>query len=561
VIASFVPLRWLKGYQPKWLTGDLVAGVTLAAYAVPVSLAYAGLAGLPPQVGLYGYLLGGIAYALFGSSRHLAVGPTSAISLMVATTVAAMSNGNAVRYAQIAALAALVVGGLSLIAWLLRLSALTSFISETILLGFKAGAGLSIASTQLAALIGVKGGGDHFFSRVWNVCTQLGDATPAIALVGLSALALILVGEKLLPGRPIALIIVVLSIVAVANTSLREHGVVTVGSIPRGLPDFQWPGLRIRDVDGLVPLALGVLLLAYIEGVSAARTFAEKHDYPLDARQELLGLAAANFATGLFGGHAVAGGLSQSAVNEKSGAKTPFSILVASGTIALCLLFLTDLVADLPKAVLSAIVLVAVSGLIKVKEIVRLRRVSRMEFRIAMIALVAVLLLGILKGILLAAIASILFLLHRAARPHVASLGRIPGTRRFSDLARHTDNEPVAGVLLVRVESSLLYFNAAHVAETVLKRVRAATAGLECVIFDLSASPTVDLAGAKMFERLHDELAKRRVALHLVEARSSVRELLRAEGLEAKVGKIDRFSTVADAVERVEAKGPAAPSG
>jgi len=561
VIASFVPLRWLKGYQPKWLTGDLVAGVTLAAYAVPVSLAYAGLAGLPPQVGLYGYLLGGIAYALFGSSRHLAVGPTSAISLMVATTVASMADGNAVRYAQIAALAALVVGGLSLIAWLLRLSALTSFISETILLGFKAGAGLSIASTQLAALIGVKGGGDHFFARVWNVCTQLGDATPAIALVGLSALALIVLGEKLLPGRPIALIIVVLSIVAVSTTSLREHGVVTVGTIPGGLPAFQWPGLRIRDVDGLVPLTLGVLLLAYIERVSTARTFAEKHGYPLDARQELLGLAAANFATGLFGGYAVAGGLSQSAVNEKSGAKTPFSILVASGTISLCLLFLTGLVADLPKAVLAAIVLVAVSGLIKVKEIVRLRRVSRMEFRIAMIALVAVLLLGILKGILLAAIASILFLLHRAARPHVAILGRIPGTRRFSDLLRHTDNEPVAGTLLVRVESSLLYFNAAHVAETVLARVRSAGDGLERVIFDLSASPTVDLAGAKMFERLHDELAKRKVTLHLVEARSSVRELLRAEGLEARVGKIDRFSTVADAVERVEAKGPAAASG
>jgi SulP family sulfate permease len=559
VTASFAPLRWLKGYQPKWLTGDLVAGVTLAAYAVPVSLAYAGLAGLPPQVGLYGYLLGGIGYALFGSSRHLAVGPTSAISLMIASTVASMAGGDAVRYAQIAELAALVVAGLSLIAWLLRLSALTSFISETILLGFKAGAGLSIASTQLAALIGVKGGGDHFFARVWNVCTQLGDATPAVALVGLSALALILLGEKLLPGRPIALVVVILSIVAVATTSLRDHGVVTVGTIPGGLPAFQWPGLRIRDVDGLIPLALGVLLLAYIEGVSAARTFAEKHDYPLDARQELLGLAAANFATGLFGGYAVAGGLSQSAVNEKSGAKTPFSILVASGTIALCLLFLTGLVADLPKAVLSAIVLVAVSGLIKVKEIVRLRRVSRMEFRIAMIALVAVLLLGILKGILLAAIASILFLLHRAARPHVAILGRIPGTRRFSDLARHVDNEPVAGTLLVRVESSLLYFNAAHVSETVLGRVRAA-AGLERVIFDLSASPTVDLAGARMFEKLHDELVKRKVALHLVEARSSVRDLLRAEGLEAKVGKIDRFLSLADAVERVESKGPAAAS-
>lgn len=554
----FLPASWLKGYQPRWLTGDLVAGVTLAAYAVPVSLAYAGLAGLPPQVGLYGYLLGGIGYALFGSSRHLSVGPTSAISLMIAGSVASMAGGDAVRYGQIASLAALVVAGMSLLAWLLRLSALTSFISETILLGFKAGAGLSIASTQFASLLGEPGGGDHFVERVWNVLAQIGQIRPAVALVGLAALALIILGEKLLPGRPIALFVVVLSIVVVSTTPLKEHGLVTVGAIPKGLPGFEWPGLRVRDVDGLIPLALGVLLLAYIEGVSAARTFAEKHDYPLDARQELLGLAAANLATGSFGGYAVAGGLSQSAVNEKSGAKTPLSLVVASGTIALCLLFLTGLVANLPKAVLAAIVLVAVSGLIKVKEILRIRRVSRLEFRVAMVALVAVLLLGILKGILLAAIASILFLIHRIARPHVAFLGRIPGTRRFSDLARHADNEPIPDTLLVRVEASLLYFNVEHVSAAILARVRTEGAGLRRVICDLSASPTVDLAGANMFERLHDELAKRNVTLHLVEARSSVRDLLRAEGLEQKVGRIDRFSTVADAVERVEWEGPSA---
>jgi high affinity sulfate transporter 1 len=554
----FVPARWLKGYQPKWLTGDLVAGVTLAAYAVPVSLAYAGLAGLPPQVGLYGYLLGGIGYALFGSSRHLSVGPTSAISLMIAGTVAGMAGGDTARYAQIAALAALVVAGLSLLAWLLRLSALTSFISETILLGFKAGAGLSIASTQLGSLLGVPGGGDHFVERVWNILTQLGQIRPAVALVGISALALVVLGEKLLPGRPIALLVVILSIVVVSTTSLKEHGLVTVGAIPKGLPSFQWPSLRIRDVDGLIPLAFGVLLLAYIEGVSAARTFAEKHDYPMDPRQELLGLAAANLATGAFGGYAVAGGLSQTAVNEKSGAKTPLSLVVASATIALCLLFLTGLVADLPKAVLAAIVLVAVSGLIKIREIVRLRRISRLEFRVAMVALVAVLVLGILRGILLAAIASILFLIHRIARPHVAFLGRIPGTRRFSDLARHPDNEPISGILLVRVEASLLYFNVDHVAAAILERVRAGSGALKSVICDLSASPTVDLAGASMFERLHDELAKRGISLLVVEARSSVRDLLRAEGLEQKVGRIDRFSTVADAVERVEQEAPPA---
>lgn len=545
----FPPKTWLRTYSPTWLARDLVAGVTLAAYAVPVSLAYAGLAGLPPQVGLYGYLLGGIGYALFGSSRHLAVGPTSAISLMVAGTVSQMAGGDAVRYGQIAALAGLVVGGLCVIAWLLRLSTLTSFISETILLGFKAGAGLSIAATQFSGLLGVPGGGDNFFGRVWTVCSQFGEVKPVVALVGVGAIALILLGERLLPGRPVALMVVVLSIIVVSSTALKERGLLTVGTIPGGLPSFGLPGLRVRDVDGIVPLALGCVLLAYIEGVSAARAFADKHGYALDTRQELLGLAAANLAVGFGGGYPVAGGLSQSAVNEKAGARTPLSLLFASAMIAVCLLFLTGLVANLPKAVLAAIVLVAVSGLIKLREIVRLRRISRMEFRVAMVALAAVLLLGILKGILLAAVASILLLLQKAARPHVAFLGRIAGTRRFSDRARHPDNEPVPGALLFRVEASLLYFNAEHIASSVLERVRVEGDGLRLVVCDLTTSPHVDLAGARMLEGLHDELAKRGITLRVVEARAGVRDLLRAEGLEEKVGRIDRFKTVADVID------------
>ncbi|MCI0585467.1 MAG: SulP family inorganic anion transporter [Planctomycetes bacterium] len=552
----FPPAAWLRAYPAKWLPRDLVAGVTLAAYGVPVSLAYAGLAGLPPQVGIYGYLLGGIGYALFGSSRHLSVGPTSAISLMLAGTVSQMAGGDAVRYGQIATLAALVVGGLCVVAWLLRLSSLTSFVSETILLGFKAGAGLTIATTQLSGLLGVPGGGHDFFERVYRVATQLGEVKPVAALVGLSAIALLVLGGRLLPGRPVALAVVVLSIVVVSSTSLAERGLATVGEVPGGLPGFGLPGLRVRDVDGILPLAFGIVLLGYVEGISAARAFAEKHGYPLDARQELLGLAAANLAVGFGGGYPVAGGLSQSAVNEKGGARTPLSLVLASATLAICLLFLTGLVANLPKAVLAAIVLVAVSGLIKVREILRLRRVSRMEFRVAMVALVAVLLLGILKGILLAAIASVLLLLHKAARPHVAFLGRIPGTRRFSDRERNPENEPVPGALLFRVESSLLYFNVEHVAAAVLERVRAEGGALRLVVGDLSASPYVDLAGARMLEGMHEELAKRGIALRLVEARSGVRDLLRAEGLEERVGRIDRFESVADVVEGEADRGP-----
>jgi high affinity sulfate transporter 1 len=541
--------RWLPGYRRQWLAADLIAGATLAAYAIPVSLAYAGLAGLPPQVGIYGYLLGGLAYALLGSSRQLAVGPTSAISLMVGVTLAQIAGGDAARYAEIASLTALLVAGLSALAWMLRLSTLTSFISETILVGFKAGAALSIAATQLPALFGVPGGGDGFFTRLATVGGQLGHLNPVTTAVGFLAIAMLLAGERLLPGRPVALLVVALSIVAVSLTSLAEHGLTLVGRVPSGLPDIALPALRPRDVDGVIPLAFACLLLAYIEGVSAARTFAAKHECSLDVRQELLGLSAANLAVGLGGGYPVAGGLSQSAVNDKAGAKTPLALVLASATLALCLLFLTGLVQNLPKAVLAAVVLVAVKGLVDVREMARLRRVSRLEFHVAMIALVGVLLLGILKGVLLAAVASILLLLRRVANPHVAFLGRIPGTRRFSDLARHPDNERIGGILAFRVESSLLYFNVESVLATVRERLRGEGPGVRLVVCDLSTSPYVDLAGAGMLRDLGQELSKDGVGLRITDARSATRDLLREEGLESAAGPIDRFTSVADVVD------------
>jgi len=547
--AFFPPAQWLPTYERRWLGVDLVAGITLAAYAIPVSLAYAGLAGLPPQVGIYGYLLGGLGYALFGSSRHLAVGPTSAISLMVGGAIGQMAGGDAVLYGQIATLAGFVLASMSLVAWLLRLSTLTSFISETILLGFKAGAGLTIASTQLAAFFGVPGGGDHFFVRLLTVGKQLVDLNPVTTAVGFAALALLVFGERLLPGRPVALMVVVLSILAVSLTPLGQAGLAVVGNVPSGLPTLGPPRLRPREVDGVIPLAFGCLLLAYIEGVSAARTFAVKHGYPLDVRQELLGLGAANLLVALGGGYPVAGGLSQTAVNEKAGAKTPLALVFASVTLGLCLVFLTGLVQNLPKAVLAAIVLVAVKGLIDVREIARLRRVSRFEFRVAMVAFAAVLLEGVLRGVLFAALVSILMLLRRTAGPHVAFLGRIPGTRRFSDLERHADNERIEGVLAFRVEASLLYFNVENVMRAVLDELRSAGSGVRLVVCDLSTSPHVDLAGARMLQSLSDELAKQNVTLRVTDARAAVRDLLRAEGVDEKVGGINRFASVADVVD------------
>jgi sulfate permease, SulP family len=547
-------VQWLGAYRADWLASDLIAGVTLAAYAIPVSLAYAGLAGLPPQVGIYGYLLGGLGYAFLGSSRQLAIGPTSAISLMVAGTVGAMAHGDADLYAQIASLAAFTVALLCLIAWFLRLSVLVRLISDSILVGFKAGAGLTIIMTQLPSLLGVPGGGNSFLERAAIIVSQLGQIDYLIiALAAVATLAL-LFGERFFPGRPYALGVVALGIIAASVFGLPALGVPTTGLVPAGLPHLAGPALRLRDLDGILPLAAGCLVLAYIEGISAARAFAAKHGYEIDPRQEFVGLGAANLAAALGQGYPVAGGLSQTAVNDKAGARTPLSLVFASASLALCLLFLTGLLANLPKAVLAAVVLTAVLGLIDIRAMYRMWRISKTDFYAATIALVAVLLLGILQGILLAALASVLIMLARASRPHVAFLGRIPGTNNYSDVARHPENEALLNAVAFRPEASLLYVNAESVLSMVLDKLREADASdLRMVICDLSAAPTIDLAGSRMLRHLHDELAPRGVTLRIVGAHGSVRDLLRADGVADLVGGLYRLATLDDLLRNAKA--------
>ena len=549
----FPPARWLAGYQAGWLAPDLLAGLTLAAYALPVSLAYAALAGVPPQMGLYCYLVGGIGYALFGSSRHLAIGPTSAISLVFGATLVPLAEGDAGRLLSLAALTTLLVAGLFLLAWLLRLSVMVNFISESILTGFKAGAALAIIVTQLPKLFGVPGGGNDFFTRLWLVFRQLGDTNFAVLAMGLAAIVLLMLGDKSLPGRPVALAVVLLSLLAVSWLGWSQHGVYVVGQLPSGLPAFVPGGLNLRDLDAntwrqLASLAFACFLLSYIESISAARTFAIKYRYDVDARQELLGLGAANLLIGLFQGYPSAGGLSQSAVNEKAGARTPLALIFASLAVGLVLLFLTGLFRNLPNAVLAAVVVTAVLGLVNVAELRHLFRVSRLDFAAGMAALVGVLVLGILDGVIFAVVASLVMLLLRQSTPHVAYLGRIPGTNRYSDIARHPDNEPIPGVLIFRVEAPLLYFNVDHVQHTVLERVRSRPEGLHVVICDLSNTPYLDVAGTRMLAHLYDELKTMGMELLVVEAHATERDILRAEGLDKLVGPIHRETSLVDAL-------------
>lgn len=534
VSSAFPIVQWLPRYKGAWVGPDFIAGLTLAAYAIPVSLAYASLAGVPPEAGLYCYLLGGLAYAIFGTSNQAAIGPTSAMSILIGTALASLSQGDAGRQTQLAMAVAVLTGIIGFLAWLFNLGNIANFVSESVLSGFKVGAGLVIASTQLPKLFGISTGGKNFFRRLIEIFRHLGETNPATLAVGLGALILLIVGEKLMPRRPIALFVVAISIVVMSVFPLADYGVKTVGAIPRGLPGIHWPLVHWYEVDDLLGLALACFLLSYVESISVVRTFALKHRYTINADQELLALGMANVLAGVGQGFPVAGGMSQSAVNEKAGSRTPLALVFASLSIAAVLLFLTGLMRNLPQPVLAAVVLFAVGGLVRPREIRLLYRVSRMEFNIALVAMLGVLSFGILKGVLLAAIFSILLLLKRASRPRIAELRRLPTTGRFVDTSRYPEAEEVPNVLVLRVESGLFYFNAQNVKNYIVQQTTK-RAEIKLVVVDLSTSANVDLSGARMLEELDEQLTQAGVSLKLAEVHGDVRDVLQEQGLGQRI--------------------------
>src|SRR5438132_1728410 len=489
----FPVLAWLRGYQPKWLRADLIAGVTLAAYLMPAGLADASLANLPPEPGLYACLFSGFVFCLFCSSRHTAITVTSAISVLVGASLGDLAGGDPSRFWALASCTALIVGGLSFIAWLAKAGVIVNFISESVLVGFKCGIALFIASTQLPKLFGFKGSHGDFWERSGYFFSHLRDTNLASLLLGLGALAVLLLGKRFLKNKPVALFVVIAGIVAASIMDLGSLGVKLLGQVPQGLPPFGLPAVHLPDLNDLLPLALSCFLLGMVETAALGRMFAVKHGYRFDANQELLGIARANVMAGLGHGFPVSGGMSQSLVNEGGGARTPLSGFIAALLMLLIVLFVSGALRYLPQPVLAAIVLIAVTGLFRVAALRHLWRADRTEFVVAIAALLGVLSSGLLRGVLIGAIISLVQLLRRASRPHVAFLGRIPGTRRFSDRARHPDNELIHGVLIFRPESGLVSFNVDNVCDSILSRVRAEPTPPKIVILDLSASPHMDI--------------------------------------------------------------------
>jgi high affinity sulfate transporter 1 len=542
-------LHWLRTYDKSWLRGDMVAAITLAAYLLPAGLGDASLANLPPEAGLYACLFGGLVFWLLCSSRHTAIAVTSAISLLLGSSLGEIAGGDTTRFSALAAGTALLVALIAFIAWLVKAGAIVNFISESVMTGFKCGVALFLASTQLPKLFGLHSAHGDFWENSGHFFKHLGETNPVSLVIGGVALAVLILGKVFLKNKPVALFVVVGSIAAASVFSLDKHGVKLLGEVPQGLPAIGLPAIQWSDLNHLLPLAFACFLLGAVETAAIGRMFTAQHGGRLDANQEFLALAAANLASGLGRGFPISGGMSQSLVNEGGGARTPLSGALAAGMILAVVLFFSHLLSALPQPVLAAVVLVAVAGLFKLSTLKQLWRGDRPEFVVAMAAILGVLSSGLLRGVMIGAFISLIQLLRRASKPHVAFLGRIPSTRRFSDRERHPDNELTPGVMIFRPESSLIYFNVDHVRDTIAERVQTETARPKLVIIDLSAAPQVDLQSAHTLAGLADELNAAAIRVQVVEARSSVRKRLRGEGLDARLGGIDRFTSVANVVD------------
>ena len=544
---GWVPaLRWIPAYSTRRFGLDLIAGLSLAAFVIPESLAYASLAQLPPVTGLYCYLVAGIVYALFGTSGQLAVGPTSALAIVLASSVAAMGGDDPSRAVAIGSAVALMVGMICVAGRFVGLANAAYFISDPVLIGFKTGAALYIASTQLPKLFGLEGATGNFFSRVAHVAVSLPETHVPSLLFGLVAIALFMAFERVFPGRPTTLIVVIVAVAMMTVFGLSESGIKIVGDLPSGLPGISVPTINASDISALIPVALACFVLAYGETISVARSFAQKYDYEINPEQELIALGAANIATGMAHGFPVAGGMSQTAVNDMGGATSPVALIVTSGAIALTLLFFASFFHNLPEPVLGAIVLMAASHLVRFEELRRLLIQSRAEFWTSMVACVGVLFFGLLNGLLLAAVGSLVMLIAQTSRPMVVVVGRERSTGHFVSRARNPDASDTPGALVVRSASTWLYFNAEHIRRQIVDMIDGTPAGIRTVVLDFSSVPAIDITAGTILRGLVRTLKDRGIRIELAELHDEVVETLKIIDAEHDLGPVVAHRTIED---------------
>jgi high affinity sulfate transporter 1 len=556
-VAQVVPgVAVLRHYRSVWLRGDVLAGITVAAYLVPQVMAYAQVAGLPPVAGLWCVLATLPVYAALGSSRQLSVGPESTTALLAASTLAPLALGDPVRYAALAATLACLVGLLCLLAWALRLGVLADLFGRPVLLGYLAGVALIMIVGQLERLTGVPVSGTTLIDELGSFLSNLDQVHGPTLALGLSVLVFLLVLQRLAPRAPGPLLAVVLASAAVALLDLANKGIAVVGVVPAGLPRPTLPSLTGADVQLMLLPALGVMVVAYTDNILTARSFARRAGHDLDANQEFLALGGANVGASLVGGFPVSSSASRTAVGEAAGSHTQLHSLVAAGCVVLTLLFLRPALAAFPTAALGGIVVYAALRLIDVAALGRLWLFSRTEFGLAIAATAGVLLFDILYGVLVAVGLSLLIILWQVARPNAAVLGTVPGLAGMHGIDDFPDALTEPGLVVFRYDATLFFANAddfrtrARRALDEARRQAAADGGLPPAWLLLNAEAMVDIdsTGVDALGQLREDLASDGVVLALARAKSDLCDDLERAGLLDLIGREHVYPTLPTAL-------------
>lgn len=556
-VKPFIPiLSWLPAYSRKEWKGDLIAGLTVGVMLIPQGMAYAMIAGLPPIYGLYASTIPLLLYAVFGTSRQLAVGPVAMVSLLTAAGIGTMAESGTEMYIGLAITLAFLVGLIQFALGIFRLGFLVNFLSHPVVSGFTSAAALIIGLSQLKHLMGVEiPRSHHVHEIILSAVQQMQDIHWLTLAIGVGGILIIKGAKKIHPSLPGPLLTVAFGIVLVSGLGLADHGVKILGEIPQGLPAISVPDFSWATWRSLLPIALAISLVSFMESIAVAKAIQARHkNYELVPNQELIALGLANLGGAFFQSYPTTGGFSRTAVNDQAGARTGMASIISAVLIILTLLFLTPLFYYLPKAILASVIMVAVFGLIDIKEAIHLWHANRSDFWMLLATFAATLLLGIEQGIGLGVILSLAMVIFRASRPHIASLGRVPGTFLYRNIDRFEQVEKREDVLIIRFDAQLFFANSGYFKETVRKWAEEKKETLQAIIINAESIHLVDSSAIIVLEELIDMYQAKGIHVMFTGLIGPVRDSFRRNQLVDKIGEHNFFMCVQDAVDFVDQK-------
>ncbi|MBU0732277.1 sulfate permease, partial [Patescibacteria group bacterium] len=545
----FPILEWLPKYSKKFLKRDSLAGLTVLALIVPQSMAYAQIAGLSPEFAFFTIPFALLGYAIFGTSRHNIISPTSSIAIMSAAIIGPMAMADPAKFIPLTIGLALLSGLILVVAGIARLGFLSKFFSKSVITGFITGLSLVIIIRQIPKLFGFSIDSGDFFQRLWELVVEIGDLNLWSTIVGITSLILLILLKKFAPKIPAALIALIYSILLVTIFSISDK-IAVVGEIPARLPPFGLPDLKITDYIALFPGALAIVVVGFAETVGIGRIFASKHRYDIDPNQELIGLGASNIGAGLFSGFAVDASLSKTAANDRAGAKTQMSGIFSAVLVILTALFLTPLFHNLAEATLAAIVVVAVWPLVNIKEFTRFYKINRPEFWVAVVAMIGVLIFDILLGLIMAVVLSLLILIYKQSRPHFAILGKDPKRYVYGDISVHPTFKQINGLLIIRMDAPLFFGNAIYLKNQVKKIIKNSKTKINVVIIDMEATGELDISAIDVLKELDTDVHELGSEVWLARVHSPVRRIIQKSRLKKIFLPKETYMNVEEAVNK-----------